>query len=173
MPSFEELSPSQRFFFARIFPLFPILAGGVALYFGVTTMVGAAASKNWPVVEGTVIASSIRAERGSSSGTGSTINRTTYHAEVVYEYVIKGTPFSGERVNFGEYGRETTDHAAAILDRYPEGTVVSVHYDPEEPERSVLEPGMHGVPWFWLLLGTPIFLFGVGLAVVMPRLGRR
>ena len=45
--------------------------------------------------------------------------------------------------------------------RYPEGTDVEVHYDPDQPETAVLEVGIKGSNWMVLLFGLALSGSGV------------
>jgi hypothetical protein len=168
MPAFHELGPAQQFFFSRIFPWFIIFVGGGAIYLGFATVLKAKQSTDWPAVKGKVVESGIRAERGAG-GTSSTGSRNTYHANVVYKYDVIGKIYTRQRVSFDEYGREDEVHATQISDKYPEGETVEVYYDPYNPSKSVLEPGSHGVPWFYIALGFPFLLFGGALAYFLPK----
>lgn len=167
MPALNELGPVQRFFFARIFPWFIVLAGSFAVYLGLTTVLKAQESTDWPSVKGKIVKSGIRTERGTSSS--ATSSRNSYHADIVYEYLTGEGAYTGRRVSFGEYGREDEIHATQVSEKYPEGETVDVYYDPDQPTESVLEPGSQGVPWFFLALGFPILLFGGVLAFFLPR----
>jgi len=168
MPALHELGPVPRFFFARIFPWFIVAVGALALYLGFQTMVGGWASNSWPTVLGVVTTSKIETEQMSSGGNSS--SRQSYHARVYYDYAVGGESFSAKRVSFGEYGTGDAEHAKGVLGRYPAGAEVEVHYDPDDPAVAVLEPGLHDLPWFYLALGTPFTLFGLGLAWFTPRL---
>ena len=167
MPGLNELSPVQRFLMVRIVPWFIVLMGGLCMYLGFMTVYKARQSTDWPSVPGNVVESGIRTEHSSSSS-GSSGSSTTYHANVVYEYRVDGEKLTGKRVSFGEYGREIPDHAQAIADRYPVGKEVPVYHDPESPDDAVLEPGAHGVPWLFIVLGIPILLFGFGMVYFLP-----
>ncbi len=169
MPGLNELGPGQRFFFVRIFPWFIILIGGFCMYLGFMTVHKARQSTGWPSVAGHVVESGVRTEHSSGSGKSS----TSYHANVIYEYRVNGDKHTGKRVNFGEYGREIPDHAQAIADRYPVGKEVPVYHDPDSPDDAVLEPGAHGVPWFFIVMGIPFVIFGFGLAYFLPGMAAK
>ncbi len=123
------------------------LVAGVFLGFSASKQLGhARASSEWPTVSGKVLSSEVRTKRSRTSGSrkhGSR-SRTTYHAEVHYEYTVDGRPYTADRVQFGEYGSDNSSHAREIVARYAEGKQVSVHYDPTQPDLAVLEPGVHG-----------------------------
>lgn len=172
MPAFHELKPYQKFIAARILPWFILLMGGIAMYIGIDSMLNALQSKDWLSVEGKIVESGIRTETSSSSDSSRRSN-TTYHANIIYEYLANGESFTGKRVSYGEYGRENETHAAGISKRYPQGEMVVVYYDPQKPSESVLEPGLHGIPWFFFALGIPIMIFGFGLVYFLPKMAAK
>jgi hypothetical protein len=47
----------------------------------------------------------------------------------------------------------------SVVPKYPVGTRVTVHYDPEAPERSLLEPGVRFGPFLAVLFGLGIIVF--------------
>ena len=171
MPAFHQLGPVQRFIAARILPWGILAMGTLTLYLGIATMVGGWASEGWPSVPGVVANSEIETQYSNSNST--TRSNFTYHASVQYDYEVEGETYSAERVSFGEYGTGDGEYAQEVVGRYPAGAEVTVHYDPDDPARAVLEPGLHGLPWFYLLLGTPIFLFGLALQRYLSRLSRQ
>ncbi len=168
MPSFHELGPGQKFFFARIFLWFIVLLGVGSMYLGLNTMNLARQSTGWPSVQGTVTESRIHSESHPGAG-----KKPTYHANVEYAYTVDGEEHTGDRVSFGEYGTNDPSHAQAIIGRYPKGNTVAVYHDPDRPGESVLEPGSHGIPWFYLILGMPFLIFGLGLANYLPKMAEK
>lgn len=65
------------------------------------------------------------------------------YAELTYSYSIAGRDYAGTRVEFLTDARfYTPDTGRDVLRRYPNGAIVPVWYDPEEPSESVLEPGL-------------------------------
>ena len=55
----------------------------------------------------------------------------------------------------------SSEYAQGILNRYPVGKKVSVHYSPGDPSEAVLETGIHGGAWICLGVGTAFGLFGI------------
>lgn len=129
-----RMSPRMRFFFSRIFPLPFIIAGALTLYFGCRNLQRAKESTTWPTAQGVVQRSSVEYHRSDNGG-------GTYHAEVMYDFTANGTTFSGDRVAFGDYGSSNPSHARRIVNEYPKGRNVTVHYTQENPEVCVLSPG--------------------------------
>ena len=156
----------MNFFFDRIFPLIFLLAGGGILFAGLKQVVHADASSGWPSVAGEVRAASVEYET-DSDGAG------TYRAEVLYAYEIEGVQQLANRVAFGDFGSSDPGRAQRIVNRYPEGSAVTVHYDPDEPSRAVLEPGVHGSTWMLPGFGALFFTAGLLMAIFLPRAIRK
>lgn len=63
-----------------------------------------------------------------------------------YEYTVDQKTFVGRRYYFGSLN----ECDAGLVDRYPVGSSVLVHYDPAKPQRSTLATGYHRKLNFWL-----------------------
>ena len=108
----------------------------------------AATSIDWPTADGRITRSEL--ERFRERG------QTMYSADVAYEYALDGKTFGGNRVWFGDDARSSDPTAwRRAVDRYPVGSGVKVYYDPDDPQESVLEPGL---TW----AGSVIYLLGLG-----------
>jgi len=91
------------------------------------------ASKKWPTAAGTVTASAL--ERSPD-------NKRRYRAAVQYSYRVGGKDYRASRVFWGgNEGREK--HMASVVETYPAGAKVRVHYDPGDPAEAVLDPVQH------------------------------
>jgi hypothetical protein len=140
-------------------PITGLVIGGLLLVGGffLTYRIGkpirdrAAASVAWPSTEGRITGS--RVERVKNGGDG----KTTYTADITYDYALDGRTFEGDRVWFGDdYSASDASAFRAAVGRYPVGQAVKVHYDPAEPAESVLEPGP---TWS----GSALYFIGLGL----------
>lgn len=108
----------------------------------------------WPSVEGTVITSRVAGERA-------------LHPEIVYEYSVAGSTFRDstgfDTPSFG--GKSVKqDVAEAIVAKFPSGSRVAVHYNPEMPSQSLLRLSPD-----WSLygkIGLGGVLFGLGLFLI-------
>jgi len=154
-----------KFFFSRIFPLIFITVGAGAAFFGGRELARARASADWPFIRGEVVGSSVERHHGSESKGGG----TTYHAEILYEFAVGGAVFNGNRVAYGDYGSSNPAHARRLVNRYPEGRSVVVHYMPGNPEECLLEPGLKGQAWLLPGLGLVFFAAGSLMAVFLPK----
>jgi hypothetical protein len=109
--------------------VFAAVLGG----FGVAKYRVGAASVDWPTVDGRITDSRLDSTRSD--------NTTTYHPTVSYTYEVGGTRHQGSRIT-AISGYTSRGKADAVLARYGVGTAVKVSYDPEDPNSSVLEPGV-------------------------------
>jgi hypothetical protein len=138
-----------------------IVLGGVLIIVAGRNIFLGRKSQNWPTTPGTVLYTGMetyqsRDEDGSLS--------TTYGATIQYSYEIGGTNFQGNRRTFTEVKTSSRRRVGQILERYPQGSAVSVYYDPNDPANSVLETGVGWSGYLFLALGVIVFLVGlVGL----------
>ena len=137
--------------------------GIVLLIVGITILVDARSSTDWPSSQGTIVTSKVVKSRDSEGD-------TTYSADVLYSYSVEGKTYKGYRISFPDPGSGSSSHAHNIVDRYPKGKEVLVHYRPDKPSKSVLEAGTN---WISYLLpgGGLVFLLGgvIIFFVIVPR----
>lgn len=141
-----------NFLFTILFGSVFALIGGGLMFFGVMDSVKAASSNSWPTVRGTILSSEISSSTDSDSD-------TTYTSDIRYSYSVGGSPIEGSQVLFGEGSTSDYDAVQKLVDRYPEKSLVTVYYNPDDPTEAVLEPGFNA----WLLL--PLGIGGVFLLV--------
>lgn len=90
----------------------------------------AEAAITWPTVEGTIIRSAMLPHEGTGSN--------DYYIDLAYDYTVNGVHHEEEGYAFG--GASGTKSAMLdVLHRYPVGVQAVVHYDPDDPENSVLD----------------------------------
>lgn len=155
----------MAFFIGRVFPLIFIAVGLGTVSIGIRGLIQANASADWPSVKGRVVSSSVDQQRSSKNNGGTS---TTYHAEVLYEFAVGGTTYNGNRVAYGDYGSSNPAHARRIVNQYPEGETVTVHYMPDDPEQSVLEPGVQMQAWILPGIGSVFLFAGCLMAAFLP-----
>jgi hypothetical protein len=161
----------KRFVVARVFPWFVVAVGSGFVFLGVENTSRAGESVDWPTVEGRVIRTTIELE--TQRTTARSAATTTWRPVVVYEYMVGGTRYEGDRVAFGEYATADRGDAEAVVAKYGTGTAVSVSFDTSDPSVAVIEPGDAGVPWLFAALGALFVVVGLGFAVLFPKLVAR
>jgi hypothetical protein len=101
----------------------------------------AVVSYNWPVTQGTVVSAEVVRPAGKS---------TKYVAEIGYTYQVGGKEFFSKSFK-ATSARGTSSWARQLVGGYPAGTRVAVHYNPEKPGDSVVEPGLQSDN-YWMTL---------------------
>lgn len=142
--------------------------GGLLSVFGVYFLLTANESLSWPSVEGTIVQTEVRRDTRSRKGSAEpTLNTDVeYYVSVNYTYDVEGNSYVASRYSLGQGDqvsrryKERSDAEAEAASRFPEGTTVTVHYDPEQPTEAVLAPGWNWGTFAPLLMG--IFLGGSG-----------
>lgn len=133
-----------------------LLVGGGLTYWGWTILENAKASASWPTAQGEVIKSEVTR---NTDGEG----HTSYSPEVTYTYFADNQSRKSYTIKFGEnsYGNKRT--ADEIAAKYPIGKSVTVFYDPQNPEKSVLEPGVSSGSY--IVLGIGVLFVVISLLV--------
>jgi hypothetical protein len=96
------------------------------------------ASQNWPSVNGTV--QDVKAVKNYHSSADDELDVDTFSPKVRYSYTVGATEYSSERIAFG-YGKTFNSESAALasIQKYSQGSLVTVYYNPENPDEAVLE----------------------------------
>ena len=137
------------------------------------------ASSDWPSVPGTVVRSEVGESHGTIKGTVSgeqTEVTEAYYPIVAVRYVVGDTVYRTERIAYRSLEAHVGDRSEvlAVLAGYPVGGEIPVHYDPQAPQRGVLEPGAaFGAFGASLVIGLSLAILGVLALVFAIRTLRR
>lgn len=123
-------------------------------------------SKNWPTVPGRVVASEVERETSRErvdrrDGVTRYRRKVSWIPRITYEYDVNGERFTGRNVYIFQMRYSQRRTAENVVRRYPKDKEVSVHYNPENPDKAVLQPGVPGRSQ------GVLFLFVVLLAAVL------
>ncbi len=133
--------------------LFLIVAGAFLVIFNSEKMEKVLALKKWPVTTGVIVSSKV-------------VGKRAFRPDIKYKYTINNKSYSDTTFlhvpGFG--GRSNRlDAAEKIVQGFPPGTSVTVHYNPTNPQQSVLKAN----PWYSIYLqlafGATLFACGVFL----------
>lgn len=115
----------------------PVLSFGFVIWMIRRSGRKAHASEHWPTTSGRILTSEVSSHRSlNSSGTHTTI----YEPKIVYEYVVNGQRYQSEQINFSMVaGMSGSGYASTLVGKYPEGSIVPVFYNPDNPSEAVLE----------------------------------
>ncbi len=156
--------------------LFAGLGAAVMVYGGRAWRL-ASRSPEWFPAQARVLRSEVRTERNSSfsrDGINPSYQTVSHYPEVEYEYEVEGEKRRSDRVLLVRVNY-SAEEAAATVAKYPTGAAVTAWYDPRDPDRVVLEPGLRGARSKYaipLLVGLVFMLFGISTWVVLALLGR-
>ena len=164
--SYSSMTPGVRFFIVRIMPLVFLGLAAWTGYKGVNEVTLARASDKWPTIPGKIIGSSVKE---STERDNDGFERTSYGANVQYEFTVGGAIIHGTRVAFGDYSSEDRSHADELVARYPVGKEVTVRYQPSNPQECVLEAGVSGQVWFLPGFAGACVVIALFFATILPR----
>ena len=131
-------------------------AVGIAAYALMQSARGRAAA-GWPTAAGTVTSTRIDEKSALKGG-------FFYTPVILYRYTVAGMDYHGDRIAFGDMSGSHLE-AEKMLQSYPVGSAIHVHYNPGRPEESVLQTG----PDKYLvgtIIGACIF-FGAGCLMLL------
>ena len=121
-------------------------------------------ARNWPAAKGRIIVSKV--EEWHAPGK---IRIARLCLNMDYLYLAGSKVLEGHRLNSGWRCFASEDHMKKVTAKYPAGKEVKVFYNPENPERSLLEPG---ISWSVLFLAG-IGIINLSIALPLMRSGRR
>jgi hypothetical protein len=110
-------------------------------------------SRSWPSVQGRVVASSVLVDADP---------RTHFHgygARIVCSYRVRGEGREAKALDFHSFSSEL-ERVYARTRRYAAGSAVTVWYDPMEPSRITLRPGVGVGPVLGALAGVAVLAMG-------------
>jgi hypothetical protein len=102
----------------------------------------ALSARGWPVVQGVITASSVYSYEDEG---------TMYHSPAItYQYRVDGQLYESDQFAFGSKHHSVQDErgrreAQAVIEQYPVGKQVQVHYQRRDPAEAVLEVRTAGV----------------------------
>jgi len=162
----------------KILALIGFAIVGIGVYVAYSTFEKVKAVASWPTVPGYVAESTVMWYAEDTSGDGA--HRYSYLLEVRTEYLIDGQYFSTTTPGIKEI-RDTklfkTDPWKIVPDKamiglfklVPQGTMVPVHYNPENKAESYIFAklpfwDLYCLPFFVILAGMPFLLLSFKLA---------
>ena len=121
------------------------LAGLFLMYLAVINSMTALETKKWPTTTGIITVSEIT---GISK----------YTPRISYTYTIDSTVYSSDKIRLTSYTTQGKKQwATKVTDKYPLNSKVTVYYNPNKVEESLLEPGIKIESVLMFLIGLIIF----------------
>jgi hypothetical protein len=98
-------------------------------------------ARQWPTVAARIEQSGVRTyeERDTNSNENTRL-RTMVRPDVVYSYAVAGVTYRGDTVSVIRSSTNQGAVARKVAARYPVGSDLKVHYNPDNPSESALDP---------------------------------
>jgi hypothetical protein len=120
------------------------------------------ASRDWPSVEGQVVAAMVETKVDHDED-GTT---TSYSPRVTYTYSVSGQRYASDQVVIGARRHYPSRARAEAKLAYRSGQQVTVYCNPDNPAKAVLEAGATRGAWGSLLIGIVFTVLG-GVVLVI------
>jgi hypothetical protein len=144
--------------------------GLLVLLFGLAMRRMVTLAKRWPITHGTIVRSGVEAFQDWREVSKTyERRRPQYKSTVVYTYSVHGRKFAGDRLTLGvAWAASFPGLAGRFVRHYPVGKEVQVHYNPDDPGESVLQPSSSLHYLVWLIAGA---MLALGWAMGTGRVG--
>ena len=138
------------------------VGGGAGLSYFIWSAIEGWTAMRWPTALGEVTSSVVERVPGGKLG-------PNYEPRLSYWYSVGGVRYTGDRVRFGDNVVSFEATARHRLAPYQTGTSIQVHYDPENPSRSVLSPGVNLRNYAYMVFMGGLFLVGLAALAGIVR----
>ncbi len=150
----EKKATSKGFFQLVIFGVVAIIGGSIAAGYAFVNWTEFQDSETWSTTDGVIIETNIYQEYDSED------EEYSYEPNITYRYVVDGAQYESDRIGFFSKSYDTQAEAQEVIDSYRQTSNVEVIYNPDNPEKAVLERRTDET----LLAGLGI---GGGIAVII------
>lgn len=106
------------------------------------------AQQTWKTAPGTIVSSTVTASRRvATSATPTnrprnTTAKTSYRVKVSYTYSVDGKELVNDRISIAGFGDPQFRQESEAAGVYPQGSAVTVYYNPADPAQSALRVGL-------------------------------
>jgi len=122
----------------------------------------ASKTQRWPTAPGRVETSDVQSRqvRSRSTNQRSASWKTRYRPKVVYGYDVAGVHYRGDKISYSGAAGSSDALAQKIVERYPVGTPLTVHYNPDSPGESAIDPRVP--PGLYVFYLVPVIVLAIG-----------
>lgn len=136
--------------------------GLMLLGFGLLNLWRAHLSEQWPKASGVITYQ--KTDEDQSDGSSG-----TFSTALVFQYEVNGKKCYGNLCRFGQLAGGSAEDAEQTSQKYPQGQVVNVSYFPDNPNLSVLEPGIDSQAYWVPGIGLVFLLFALATYIwILP-----
>lgn len=136
----------------RLFGLFILTMGVWIVHLGRKAVTKAKSAPHWPTTQAKIIESEVRKRPGANA---------RFRFKIKYEYEVGGKRYTSKNIAIGGEIRSGRTVAEKRQAQYPEGSVHTVFYNPDDAQEACLEPGVEGGGRVELLGGIAGIIIGV------------
>jgi Protein of unknown function (DUF3592) len=139
-----------------------LLAGGHFCLQGVETIKIANETYSWKKAEGNINYS------GIEKSTSTDKHKRVYRKPIIkYTYIANNRNYQGDTIYWGDdKSSSQVSYTDDVISRYPKNKRITVHYDPMNPQRSVLEVGTSEVTFTLIIIGGILIFVGTSLPIL-------
>lgn len=120
---------------AKLFGLFILAMGVWMIQLGRKATAKAKLAPDWPTTQGKVIESEVKKRPGANA---------KFRFKIKYEYDVNGKRYANNTIAIGGEIRSGRISAEKRQAQYPEGSIHTVFYNPDDPTEACLEPVVEG-----------------------------
>ena len=130
-----------------------VAAGLVTMVWGWTIIRRSRKTRSWPSVAGAIVESLPYSKHDA------------HMPHITYQYIINGRAILNT-LTIPAGVTPSEEFAKSYVKKFPAGAQVQVYYDPENPEKTTLEPGLASGDWLVFALGVGASLLGISLLLL-------
>ncbi len=146
-------------------PIALVCFGLVTLLFFFAARRSAKAAATWPAVRGKIVKSEVEEYQERDDDDGRTTWHTAHRPAVEYVYVVNGREHRGNQIDYAVSVSGGKGYAEKVAAKYPVGSEVDVHYDPQNPGTSALRTA-GGAGATWIIFGAALIIFTLAAALL-------
>jgi Protein of unknown function (DUF3592) len=159
-----------------IFPIFVIFSGVfmalglMMITAGIVNLLRANESTNWPSTPGQIVYGRINQDDPDHQVKADGLNLVAHKQKgviIIYKYSAGGKAHYSNRRLFGQVPDNQTEWADALGNFFYLGREVPVFYDPKDPDRAVLTPGIAREAMILPGFGAGVFLFSLVILAIL------
>lgn len=120
---------------------------------------------DWPTTTAQIISSELVTYHDSEGA-------NTYEVQTTYKYSLNGKSYQNDRIAFGYTSSSTKTAHQKILDKLHKAKKVRINYEPENPQNSVIAPGLNKSTIITFIFGINLLIFLLGFTILWVLLSQ-
>ena len=113
-------------------------------------------SKNWPSTAANVVSTEVEVRRDYDEDG----EKIYYYPRVYYDYKVNDRVYRGSRYKLLEQSMSKRK-AHTFISNFAQGDRITIFYDPDKPEESVMQPGEQIYLYFFFVLGIALVCYSL------------